>query len=126
MRNWIFGIVAVFGLSACSEVDPKFAIEPQMWEDVVVEIQTRPAPPRPGMNEFLIIATLERGKPVHNMIVSVRTSPGGEWRQAIQDGHSGVYRRAMPVTEEYPALQVELRRKRTDEGGVLEFPIVFE
>lgn len=84
-----------------------------------------PTPVKPGMNEFLVLTTLEHGKPVHDLIVSLRASQDDEWQQAIQDGFSGVHRRALylPGT---PTLYVQLRKKRTDETVVLEFPLTFE
>jgi hypothetical protein len=84
-------------------------------------VETRPDPPVPGMNEFLIMATGERGRPTYDLIVSLRTSDGDPWKQAIQDGQVGVYRRAAalePVSRS--VLQVQVRRGA--EQGVLRFP----
>ncbi len=123
MRSLIIVLITAL-LSACSEPDPRFQIAPQQWNGIVVEVESRPAPVRPGMNEFLIIATLERGKPVSDLVVSLRAESDGEWQQAIQDGHSGVYRRALRVPGT-PSLFVQLRKTRADEEVVLEFPLVY-
>lgn len=123
MRSLIIILTAVL-ISACSEPDPRFQITPQQWNDIVVEVESRPTPVRPGMNEFLIITTTARGKPVSDLVVSLRAAPGGEWQQAIQDGHSGVYRRALRVPGT-PSLFVQLRKTRSDDEMVLEFPLVY-
>ncbi len=122
MRAWIVAGLAL-GLAACGAPPAEYVIPAQKWNDVVIEVETRPIPPKVGMNEFLILTTLERGKPVPDLLVSLRTDPQGEWRQAIQDGHSGVHRRAIPIQSVPATLYLELRRKRTDEKVELEFPL---
>ena len=124
MRGWIIGLVVVL-LTACSGPDPRYQMAPQKWNDVVIKVESRPTPVRPGMNEFLVLATLERGKPVHDLIISLRAAAELEWQQAIQDGHSGVYRRALRVPGT-PILYIQLRKKMSEETTVLEFPIVYE
>lgn len=123
MRSLIAVLIAVV-LLACSNPDPRYQIAPQKWNDAVIEIQSRPTPVRPGMNEFLVIATLERGKPVSDLVVSLRAGPGDDWQQAIQDGHSGVYRRALRLPGT-PNLYVQLRKNMADEETVLEFPLIY-
>lgn len=120
-----FAFAALLGLilTGCSAPEGGYSIPAQTWEDVVLEIQSRPTPVEPGMNEFLVIATLERGKPVHDLIVSLRASDGQGWQQAIQDGHSGVYRRAVNVPEGQHELQLKVRRKKSDEESQLNFPL---
>ena len=118
-------IVLLVLLTACSEPDPRYQIPTQLWDGVVVEIQVRPTPIRPGMNEVMVLTTLERGKPVSNLLVSLRAEKDGEWQQAIQDGHSGVHRRALRLPGT-PTLYVRLRKKRTEEVTVLAFPLVYE
>jgi len=124
MRGLIVGLFLVL-LSACSSPDPRYQIPTQMWNGVVIEVQVMPTPVRPGMNEFLVLTTLERGKPVSDLIVSLRAEQNKEWQQMIQDGHSGVYRRALHLPGN-PVLYVQLRKKRSEEAVVLEFPLVFE
>jgi hypothetical protein len=62
---------------------------------------------------------------VHDLIVSLRSDLDGGWEQAIQDGFSGVHRRAIHLSGN-PVLYVRLRKKRSDESVVLEFPLVYE
>ncbi len=118
-------VLTVALLSACSEPDPRYQIPTQIWNGVVVEIQVRPIPIRPGMNEIMVLTTLERGKPVPNLLVSLRAEKDAAWQQAIQDGHSGVHRRAL-ILPGTPSLYVQLRKKRSKEVAVLEFPLVYE
>jgi len=124
MRGLIVALFVVL-LSGCSAPDPRYQIPTQMWNDVVVEVQVMPTPVRPGMNEFLVLTTLERGKPVADLLVSLRAEPNKEWQQMIQDGHSGVHRRALYLPGN-PVLYVQLRKKRSEELVQLEFPLVFE
>jgi len=64
-----------------------------------------------------------RRRPVHDLIVSLRTSDDQKWRQAIQDGRTGVYRRAVRVDDpRTQVLQVKLQR-RNGEEALLRFPI---
>lgn len=110
-------------LTACSAPESEYQIPTQKWEDVVVAIQSRPTPVSLGMNEFLVLTTLERGRPVHDLIVSLRSSDDQPWQQAIQDGHSGVYRKAINVPAGVTVLQVQLRKKRNENEVVLNFPL---
>lgn len=122
MRTLIITLLSL-SILACGAPQDQYQIPAQKWSDVVVVIQSRPAVVTAGMNEFLVLATLERGKPVHDLIVSLRTVDAGPWQQAIQDGHSGVYRKAINVPPAVTMLQVQLRRKGQDEGAVLHFPM---
>lgn len=87
-----------FVLTAACSNDLGYEIAQQQWRDVIVRIESRPAPPEPGMNEFWVILNDVRGRPVHNAIVSVRGS-SSVWHQAIQDGHTGVFRRSARIDD---------------------------
>lgn len=109
------------GLLACGRGNDAAGPPPQQWGKASIAVQTRPIPPRVGMNEFLVIGTDAGGKPAWDMVVMLRTDADENWRQAIQDGESGVYRKALPLGPGQQALQVKLRRGA--EESVLEFPI---
>lgn len=95
--------------------------QPQKWQDAEVRVESRPSPPRLGVNEFLVIVTGERG-PIHDVMVSVRTDDQDQWIQAIQDGEVGVYRRAAKVAPgTRSVLQVQMKRNGVE--GVLRFPL---
>ncbi|MEK6748766.1 MAG: hypothetical protein AABY83_06115 [Pseudomonadota bacterium] len=110
-------------LSACND-EPALYIAPQIWQDFQIRLETRPPMPTVGMNEILVIATRtgQRKLPVWDALISLRADDNDEWRQAIQDGHTGVYRRAVMVHD--PATQdVQVQLQRGDEKVVLRFPL---
>jgi hypothetical protein len=113
-------IVALLLLQACSggDVPP---IPVQHWQGVEIDLETRPLRVRPGMNEFLVIATDARGLPVHDMVVSYRMDAADPWSQTMQDGFSGVFRRAIRVEPGQDHLFVQLRRGK--ESVTLDFPL---
>lgn len=122
-RSALIALIALLTaqLAACGG-SPQNSVPPQKWHDAEVRVESRPDPPQAGMNEFLVMVTGERGRPVYDVMVSMRTRDDEAWRQAIQDGQVGVYRRAaelQPGSRE--VLQVQL--KRGSEESVLRFPI---
>lgn len=121
-----YGLLALmFALiAACGRGPDTAGPPPQQWGNVGIMIETRPLPPRAGMNEFLVIGTEARGKPAWNMMVMLRTNTNDGWRQAIQDGESGVYRKALALESGPQSLYVKLQRR--GEEAVLEFPLQVE
>jgi hypothetical protein len=126
--NRVRGAIAKYGalfllgaLPACG--GERVADTPaQKWQDVEVRVETRPSPPRIGMNEFLVMVTGEHGIPVYDLVVSLRTDDQDAWKQAIQDGQVGVYRRAARVEPgARSVLQVQIKRNGTE--NVLHFPL---
>lgn len=107
-------------LAACG--DQASDIPPQKWRDVEVRVESRPSPPRAGMDEFLIMVNKGQGRPAYNLIISLRTSDQNQWKQAIEDGQMGVYRRAVKV-ETDSVLQVRIKREGEDAEGILYFPL---
>lgn len=108
-------------LSACGGEKTDDA-PPQKWQSMEVRVETRPSPPRLGMNEVLVMVTDTHGRPGYDMVVSIRTSDQDKWVQAIQDGQVGVYRRAVEFAPgERSVLQVRL--KGYDTEGILRFPM---
>lgn len=113
-------------LSACSS-EQSIILGPQQWQDLDFRVEARPSPLRVGMNEFIVIATRGEYKPGVGLVVMLRVAESGEWRQGIQDGFTGVYRRAVQVDD--PATQslsVRVRRMKGDNKGdetVLSFPL---
>jgi hypothetical protein len=113
-------VVLSLALWGCGS-DASYKLGQRQWGDVVIEVQSRPAPVTVGMNEFLIIATDARGGSVHDLLVELRMNDNESWRQAIQDGFSGVYRKALAVGSLQDQLQVKLKRG-TDEMD-MSFPV---
>lgn len=100
-------------------------IPSQHWHGYTVEVQTRPAPVVKGMNEFIVIinrGNSDRPAPSENLIVSLRVDESQDWKQMIQDGYIGVYRRATLVSD--PARQdVNIQIQKGDDVGYLRFPL---
>ncbi len=120
-RVLVFLVSGLMLLTACTDGKEHAQLEPQHWEDMVVAVEFRPVPLRPGMTEFMVIATRVDRTRADDMIVALRSDPGASWQQAIQDGKTGVYRRAVPLREGEQILYVELRRGL--ERKVLEYPV---
>lgn len=119
---WQICVSVFLGLGACT---PKnFApIPSQTWQGVNVQIETRPSPPVQGMNEMWVMLTDDRHRPVFDVIVNLRATSIQEWQQGIQDGRTGVFRRAIRITD--PQQQkIEVRLTRRGQETVLEFPMV--
>ncbi|MBI1174498.1 MAG: hypothetical protein GC139_04430 [Sideroxydans sp.] len=107
-------------LSACSGAADN--IPPQKWQNLDVRVETRPSPPRTGMNEILVMVTDERGRPGYNLLVSLRGSDEDRWVQAIEDGQVGVYRRAVAFPPGAKAV-LQIQIKRGNEESELRFPL---
>ncbi len=125
-KKLFFITVFVGLLSACS-TEQSGILGPQQWQDLGFRVEARPSPLRVGMNEFIVVASLGKYKPGVGLVVMLRVGENEEWRQAIQDGYTGVYRRAVKVDD--PATQslsVHVRRVKGDNEGdetVLLFPL---
>lgn len=116
----IFLLAAVVLISGCTSDVP--SSPKQTWDGLDVWIETRPPVIRPGMMEFLVLANRDKRKPAFDLYVNLRMGPTGTWVQAIQDGHVGVYRRAMRVTDpETDILHVYIRRDGKE--TLLQFPL---
>lgn len=127
MKRNIMLLVVAFScavLSGCS-VEKAADTVPQHWQDLDIRVETRPSPPVPGMDEFLVIMTRSHGQPAWDCLVDIRTADEDPWKQAIQDGRVGVYRRAALVgLGERSVVQVQIRRQDNDSSTVLRFPLV--
>lgn len=111
------------GLFGCSDKGVT-VLGPQQWEDLELRVEVRPSPIRVGMNEFIVIASRDVYKPGVGLVVNIRASEQSEWRQAIQDGFTGVYRRAVQVDDpQTQSLSVHVRRSDRDDETVLTFPL---
>jgi len=110
-------------ISACS--DERMKMPAQEWNNITFEVETRPTRAVSGMNEFLVIAS-RNGKRVSEIIVSIQIMGTGEWRQAIQDGHIGVFRRSLFVRnpkEHSLLVRVRDADQENKDETILEFPL---
>lgn len=120
--RFLLSLIVTLAVSACSgSGDVNGAFKPQVWQRIQISLESRPAPMRPGMNELLVIATSPRGLPVADMVVSLRMDEQESWRQAIQDGESGVFRRAVQMHPGDSQVYVRLRRGKAE--TILAYPI---
>ena len=110
-----------FLVGACSSEDVPVS-PPQTWKGINVTMESRPPHITAGMTEFLVVADAGRSGPAHDLLVSLRIGDEGRWIQAIQDGHVGVYRRALEVIDPKTDVLAVYLRHGSDET-VLRFPL---
>ncbi len=117
--SWLVLTVSLLG---CGSDIPIYRFTPQQWSDVVVTVEARPGPTAGAVCEFLIMASFTNNTPAHSVRVSLRMNDQGPWKQAIQDGMVGVYRRSDRVNSlDADVLYVQLKHK--DAEGVLQFAL---
>ncbi len=121
----ITALLVVLLLTACAD-DAAMRLGPQQWQDLEFVVETRPSPIRVGMNEFIVIASREVYKPGVGLVVTLRVGDKQKWRQAIPDGFTGVYRRALRVDDpQGQSLVVHVRRTESGKDGVDETELYF-
>lgn len=113
-------VFVIFAVNGCTGEVPTSPV--QSWNELDFRIETRPPHIKPGMMEFLVIANREKRKPAFDLLVNLRIGDTGKWIQAIEDGHVGVYRRAVRVND--PATDVlHVYVRKGQEETVLKFPL---
>jgi len=119
-------VFAIAVLPSCSRSDA-YILVPQRWNENEILVEIRPGAPRHGMNEFVVVATnYKTGVPGYEYIVSLKMNTGERWHQMIQDGHSGVYRRAIEVKDPVNGvLVVQIKHTREkNKKAELNYPLV--
>ncbi len=92
------------------------------WRDLQVHVESRSYAPIPGMKELLVFINRNRVLPAWDCRVDLRTSDADPWKQAIEDGHVGVYRRAAKVDErDHSVLQIWIHAEGNE--TVLRIPL---
>lgn len=122
-------LISILFIASCSAEIPTTQF--QEWGEYSFRLESRPPYIQPGMNEFLLIGNFKKKFRAYDLIVSFRIGPVGKWRQAIQDGHTGVYRKAMRVASpETDVLYVYVKQSKknmmTEEpvgDQVFQFPL---
>jgi len=105
-------------LTACNSHDESFFISKQ-WQGWSLRLETRPHPVQAGHNEFLLhVVSPDRHLP-RGMIVQYRMTPGDEWIQAMPDGLSDIFRRALTVKDPAHAKLYVHLKYRNAEGDVV-------
>lgn len=121
--KYLFVIFLIAMLPACGD-GTMVVLGPQQWQDLEFRVEVHPSPPRAGMTEFVVIASREVYKPGVGLVVEIRVGEDEKWIQAIQDGFTGVYRRAAYVADPHTqSLLVQVRRTNKDEQTLLSFPL---
>ena len=122
-RQYLIALLFAVLLAGCGD-STMVVLGPQQWEDLEFRVEVHPSPPRAGMTEFIVIASREVYKPGTGLVVDIRVDENAKWIQAIQDGFTGVYRRAVHVTNpQLQSLWVKVRRTNKDEEILLSFPL---
>ncbi len=116
-------VTAILSLSACSGSNTSTDPAPQNWHGISFQVDTRPSPPQKGMNEIVVTANdIKKNIPEWDLIISIRSSDQDDWKQMIEDGRMGVYRRAVNVEPgERSTLKISI--KHGNEEGELRFPL---
>jgi hypothetical protein len=110
-------------LAACGSSGSDYVVGVRQTADLTVTIESRPAPPRAGNNEVVIgLETRTGRRPVYDAQVFVRSGATPDWVQAIEDGHVGVYRRAVNMGPGGQT-QIEVRIQRGDHLDVVSVPV---
>jgi len=97
-------------LSACGGNDDTF-FQKRHWNTLDIKLETRPHPVQAGHNEFLLHLTgPKRARLATGAVVRYRLHPQDDWIQAMPDGMSDVFRRALDVRDpRHAKLYVYLR-----------------
>ena len=110
-------VLAFVGCSGDTQDSPT-----ENWRDLQIHVESRSYGPIPGMKEFLVFINRNRVLPAWDCRVDLRTSDADPWKQAIEDGHVGVYRRAAKVDQrEHSVLQIWIRAEANE--TVLRVPL---
>lgn len=105
------------GCGADSPVSPTV-----VWRDLQIHVESRGYGPIPDMRELLVFVNRGSTLPAWDCRIDIRTSDADPWKQAIEDGHVGVYRRAVKVDDaDHSVLQVWIRAEGNE--TVLTFPL---
>jgi hypothetical protein len=110
-------VLALCGCSGGTQDSPT-----ENWRDLQVHVESRSYAPIPGMKELLVFINRNRVLPAWDCRVDLRTSDADPWKQAIEDGHVGVYRRAAKVDgREHSVLQIWIHAEGNE--TVLRIPL---
>ncbi|MGC1387455.1 MAG: hypothetical protein WA807_05545 [Steroidobacteraceae bacterium] len=110
------------GLALCGCSGPAQDTPTVNWRDLQVHVESRSYGPIPGMKELLVFVNRHGALPAWDCRVELRTSDADPWKQAIEDGYVGVYRRAAKVDAgEHSVLQVRISAEGSE--TVLHIPL---
>ena len=119
---FLLALATALALISCGK-GQAYLLTPQYWDDVEFMVELRPGAPRVGMNEFLIFATDKSGKPGYEYVISIQIDGPSNWTQTIQDGHTGVYRRALALTDPETDVLLVKVEARSGQQTILRFTL---
>jgi hypothetical protein len=105
------------GCGAATEDSPT-----ESWRDLKIHVESRSYGAVPGIRELLVFVNRGAELPAWDCRIDLRTSDADSWKQAIEDGRVGVYRRAAQVDQEHAVLQVRIRAEGSE--TVLHIPLI--
>jgi hypothetical protein len=120
-RNWLLLLLSLLVIQACGQ-SSAYLLGPIWHQDVEVLVEVRPGKPKVGMNELIVIATRKNRVPAYEFVISIKRQGDSEWRQSIQDGHSGVYRRALNIVDPINDVLI-VQMENGDDKVELAFPL---
>ena len=112
LRRWCAALpaLALYGCGGGTQESPTVH-----WRDLDVHVESRSYSPIPEMRELLVFVNRNRVLPAWDCRVDLRTSDADPWKQAIEDGRVGVYRRAAKVDRhEHSVLQIRIRAEGSE------------
>ena len=118
--GWLVIPVAAMMLCGCTGASQDSPTE--YWRDLRIHVESRSYSAVPGMRELLVFVNRGAELPAWDCRIDIRTSDMDSWKQAIEDGRVGVYRRAAKVDQEHPVLQVWIRAEGSE--TVLRIPLI--
>jgi hypothetical protein len=107
-------------LCACSGATQDSPTE--HWRDLRIHVESRSYSAVPEMRELLVFVNRGAELPAWDCRIELRTSDADSWKQAIEDGRVGVYRRAAQVDRDHSILQIWIRAEGSE--TVLRIPLI--
>ncbi len=108
-------------LTACGSDEAQMAVK--HYGKYTVAIETRPSPIEAGVDEVVVIITGNRHRPLWDALVRLRALPNANWVQAIEDGHTGVYRRAVDFGVPTPTGPLHVEIEENGKATEIDFPL---
>lgn len=116
-------LLASLLLWSCGSNESSYVVGVQHLDDLTITVESRPAPPRAGHNEVVVGLTKGTGlQPIYDAQVHIRANSQQAWTQAIEDGHVGVYRRALDFGNP-GTTQIEVQILRGNRVDTIAIPV---
>lgn len=93
------------------------------YGNYTVAIETRPSPIEAGVDEVVVVITGTKHRPLWDALVRLRAVPNANWVQAIEDGHTGVYRRAVDFGVPTPTGPLHVEIEENGKATEIDFPL---